>query len=170
MSRTKDPSLESVFLKAEEALSSITDSRLVVKLMAIIGYATHEAKDIASIFHTETRTIYRWVSEFSLHGIDGLRDKPKGHRQALLSKEDKKEIAKWLDSSKTPDGKDINWTLETLCHYIKLALNIEIKKSALSNTLKKMDYAIRKPRPTHAKSSEEERADFKKNSRSHRPV
>jgi len=170
VSRTKDPSLESVFLKAEEALSSIADSRLVVKLMAIKGYATHEAKDIASIFCTEPRTIYRWVSEFSLHGIDGLRDRPKGHRQALLSEEGKQEIAKWLDSSKTPDGKDINWTLETLCRYIRNVLNIEIKKSALSNTLKKMHYAIRKPRPSHAKGSEEERADFKKNSKSHRPI
>jgi transposase len=164
MSRTKDPSLESVFLKAEEALSSIEDSRLILKLMAIKGYATHEAKDIASIFCTEPRTIYRWVREFSLRGVEGLRDKPKGHRQSLLSEEDKQEIAKWLDSSKTPDGKDINWTLESLCHYIKLALDTEIKKSALSNTLRKMDYVIRKPRPTHAKGSEEERADFKKNS------
>ncbi|MEF3694035.1 MAG: hypothetical protein V3576_01670 [Candidatus Cloacimonadota bacterium] len=80
-----------------------------------------------------------------MRGIDGLRDRPKGHRQALLSEENKREISKWLDSSKTPDGKDINWTLETLCRYIKLVLDIDIKKSALSNTLKKMSYVIRKP-------------------------
>jgi transposase len=164
MSRTKDQSLQAVFLKAEDALSKIEDSRLIIKLLAIKGYATHEAKDIASIFQTQTRTVYKWVQRFSQCGVDGLRDKPKGHRQALLSKEQKQEISKWLDSSKTPDGKDINWTLESLCYYIKLNLGVEIKKSALANTLKKMDYRIRTPRPTHAKGSEKDKADFKKNS------
>ena len=164
MSRTKDQSLQVVFLKAEEALSEIEDSRLIIKLLAIKGYATHEAKDIASIFHTQTRTIYKWVQQFSQGGIDGLRDKPKGHRQALLNEEQKQEITKWLDSSKTPDGKDINWTLISLYYYIKLCLGVEIKKSAMANTLKKMNYGKRRPRPTHSKGSETERADFKKNS------
>lgn len=82
MSRTKDQSLQEVFLKAEEAISEIEDNRLIIKLFAIKGYATHEAKDIASIFHTQPRTIYKWVQQFSQSGIDGLRDKPNGHRQA----------------------------------------------------------------------------------------
>jgi transposase len=163
MSRTKDQSLQVVFLKAEEALSEIEDSRLIIKLLAIKGYATHEAKDIASIIQTQTRTIYKWVQQFRQGGIDGLRDKPKGHRQALLNEEQKQEIAKWLDSSKTPDGTDINWTLKSLCYYIKLSLGVEIKKSAWANTLKKMNYSFRRPRPTHAKGSEVEKDDFKKN-------
>ncbi|HRY83620.1 MAG TPA: winged helix-turn-helix domain-containing protein [Candidatus Cloacimonadota bacterium] len=167
MPRPKDESLQEVFLKADEALSEIKDSRLVMKLLAIRGYSNQQAKDIAALFNTQTRTVYKWVELFRLHGIQGLQDKPKGHRKAILEDRHMEQISKWLDSGETPDGKAINWTLDTISQYINTEFGIVIKKSALSNTLRKMRYVIRKPRPTHAKSTEQERSDFKKNSRSH---
>lgn len=167
MPRPKDQSLQEVFLKADEALSEIKDSRLVMKLLAIRGYSSQQAKDIAVLFNTQTRTIYKWVELFKLHGVQGLQDKQKGHRKAILEDKHREQISKWLDSGKTPDGKEINWTLDTLSKYIHKEFGIVIKKSALSNSLKKMRYVIRKPRPTHAQSTEEARSDFKKNSRSH---
>lgn len=167
MPRPKDPSLQEVFQKADEALSGIKDNRLSMKLFAIRGYGNHQAKDMAALFSVQVRTIFKWVEMFKLHGLQGLIDKPKGHRKAILEDKHKELISKWLDSSKTPDGKEINWTLSLLCLYISKEFGIEIKKSALSNTLRKMNYVIRKPRPTHVNSTEEQRADFKKNSRSH---
>ncbi|MBP9037669.1 MAG: transposase [Candidatus Cloacimonas sp.] len=162
MSRTKDQSLKEVFLKADEALSAIHESRLVIKLLAIKGYSNHQAKELAVLFNTQPRTIYKWVEQFRLYGISGLTDKQKGHRQAILNPAHREQIAKWLDSGETPDGKEINWTLQSLCWSISQEFGIVIKKSALSNTLKKMGYTIRKPRPTHASSSEEARSAFKK--------
>ena len=167
MSRTKDKSLQEVFLKANRAISKFEDSRVLMKLFAIRGYSNLQAKEIAVLFNVETRTIYKWVELFKKQGIKGLQDKPKGHRKAILDANHREQIAKWLDSSKTPDGKTINWTLKTLCHYINTEFGVVIKKSALSNTLRKMNYALRKPRPTHAHSSEQERSDFKKNFRTH---
>ena len=167
MPRPKDKSLQEVFLNADQELSRIDDSRLVIKLLAIRAYSNHQAKDVAVLFNVETRTIYKWVELFRLYGIQGLQDKPKGHRKAILNSDHRKQIAKWLDSGKTPDGKAINWTLKTLCHYINTEFGVVIKKSALSNTLRKMNYALRRPRPTHAQSSEQERSDFKKNFRTH---
>lgn len=165
MPRPKDQSLQEVFQNADKALSEIKDSRLVMKLLAIRGYSKQQAKDIAVLFNTQTRTIYKWVELFREHGIQGLQDKQKGHRKAILEDVHRVQISKWLDSGKTPDGKEINWTLGTLSHYIDKEFGIVIKKSALSNTLKKMRYVVRKPRPTHASSTEEARSDFKKNSR-----
>ncbi len=165
MPRTKDQSLQEVFLKAEKALSEVKDSRLVTRLLAIRGYEKHKAKDLAEIFNTQTRTIYKWVELFKLHGVEGLKDKPKGHPHPILNQEHHEQIASWLEAGKTPDGKEINWTLNSLCLYIKKEFGLEIKKSALSNTLKKLRYSVRKPRPTHANSSEDQRSDFKKNSR-----
>lgn len=167
MPRPKDPSLQEVFLKADKALSEIKDSRLVIKLLAIRGYSNQQAKDIAVLFNTQTRTVYKWVELFKQHGIEGLQDKQKGHRKAILEDKHLEQISRWLDSGKTPDGKEVNWTLENLSHYIGEEFGIVIKKSALYNTLKKMRYVLRKPQPTHAKSTEEERSDFKKNSRPH---
>lgn len=167
MSRSKDSSLSAVFQKAEEALSEIEDARLVLKLLAIRGYGNLHAKEVAKLFNTQTRTVYKWVELFKLHGVDGLRDRQKGHRAALLSPEHRQEIAKWIDAGKTPQGAQIHWTLDKLCQHISQEFGVEIKKSALSITLKKMHYCIRKPRPTHAQSSPEGQAVFKKNSRNH---
>jgi transposase len=154
MPRPKEKSLQEVFLKADQALSRIDDSRLVMKLLAIRGYSTQQAKEIATLFNVEARTIYKWIELFRKQGIKGLQDKPKGHRKAILDANHREQIAKWLDSGKTPDGKTVNWTLNTLCHYINTEFGIVIKKSALSNTLRKMGCDLRKPRPNHAQSGQ----------------
>ncbi|MCF7912706.1 MAG: hypothetical protein K9M99_09270, partial [Candidatus Cloacimonetes bacterium] len=61
MSRTKDQSLTEVFRNADKSLSEIRDVKLVIKLLAIKGYETHQAKEIAALFNVETRTVYKWV-------------------------------------------------------------------------------------------------------------
>jgi len=170
MSRPKDQSLQVVFQQAVQALSEIKDSKLAIKLFAIKGYSNHQAKEMAALFNVQTRTIYRWVQLFRKSGLAGLQDNPKGHRKAILDDGHKQKISEWLDTGRTPDGKEINWTLGALCRYIYSEFDVVIKKSALSNTLHKMRYVIRKPRPTHANGSEEERSSFKKNSRTHQAM
>lgn len=162
MPRPKDQSLQVVFQQAVQALSEIKDSQLTIKLLAIRGYSNHQAKEMAALFNVQTRTIYRWVQIFRKNGIAGLQNNPKGHRKAILDEDHKQKISEWLDTGRTPDGKEINWTLDALCRYILSEFGIVIRKSALSNTLHKMRYVIRKPRPAHAKGSEEERSSFKK--------
>lgn len=162
MPRPKDHSLQDVFLKADHALSEIKDNRLVMKLLAIRGYSNLQAKDIAALFNIEIRTVYKWVELFKVHGIQGLKDKKRGHRKAILEDIHLDQISKWLDTGKAPDSREVIWTLDILCQYIDKEFGIVIKKSALSNTLKRMNYGIRKPRPTHANSTEEQRSDFKK--------
>ncbi len=154
MPRTKDKSLQEVFLAADRAISEFEDSRVLLKLFAIRAYANHHAKDVAALFDIEIRTVFRWVESFRKHGVEGLYDKPKGHKKALLDDEHRKQIAQWLASGKNPDGKKISWTLDKLCHYINSEFGIVIKKSALSNTLRKMGCGLRKPRPNHAQSGQ----------------
>lgn len=162
MSRTKDQSLTEVFRKADEALSEIRDAKLVIRLLAIKGYETHQAKEIAALFNVEIRTVYKWVELFKSKGVDGLRDKERGHRKTILNEIHIEAISNWIDSGKTPQGEEIHWTLNTLCYYLAKEYGVTIKKSALDNTLKKMHYSIRKPRPIHALSSPTQQADFKK--------
>lgn len=162
MSRTKYVTLDEVFQKADKALTEIDDARLVIKLLAIKAYGTHQAKEIALLFNTQTRTVYKWVELFRQDGVKGLMDKKKGHRAALLNQEQCEVIGNWIDNGRTPQGDQIHWTLSTLSQYIDQEFGVAIKKSAISIVLKKMRYAIRKPRPTHAQSSPEQREDFKK--------
>jgi len=152
MPRPKDKSLQEVFLKADQAISEFKDSSVLMKLFAIRAYTDQKAKDVAALFDIDIRTIFRWVELFRKHGTEGLYDKPKGHRKPLLDDEHREQIVKWLDSGKTPDGRPINWTLDTLCHYINSEFGITIKKSALSNTLRKMDY-VRKDHCTQERTT-----------------
>lgn len=162
MSRTKDQSLTEVFRNADKSLSEIRDVKLVIKLLAIKGYETHQAKEIAALFNVETRTVYKWIQLFKSEGINGLKDKERGHRKPILNEIHIEAISNWIDSGKTPQGVEIHWTLKTLCYYLLKEYGVTIKKSALDNTLKKMHYSIRKPRPIHALSSPAQQADFKK--------
>ena len=164
MPRTKDKSLEAVFIEAERALDSIKNSRLVIKLLAIRGYRTLKAKEVSVLFNTTQRTVFKWVEQFRDEGVAGLVDNEKGHRAALLNQEQKDTISGWIDSGKTPEGEDIHWTLELLCTHIERVFQIVIKKSAMGNTLKKMKIVLRRPRPSHINSDPEKQEEFKKNS------
>lgn len=164
MSRTKDKSLEAVFTEVEKALDTIENSRIIVKLLAIRGYKRYNAKELSSIFKTQARTIYKWIELFKLHGVAGLIDNKKGHRPALISSEQQVQIRVWIETSQTPQGDPIHWTLGLLCVSIAQEFGITIQKSAMANTLKRMGIALRRPRPSHIKSDPNQQAEFKKNS------
>jgi transposase len=151
----KDKSLQEVFLEADRAISEFEDSRVLFTLFAIRAYESKKVKDVAALFDIEIRTVFRWAESFRKHGAEGLYDKPKGHKKVLLDGEFREQIAQWLDSGPFPlDGKTINWTLGKPGHYIDSEFGIVIKKSALSNTLRKMGCSLRKPGPTHVQSGQ----------------
>jgi len=162
MSRTKDKSLDAVFLEVERVLDTIENSRLVTKLLAIRGYKNYTAKEVSYLFKTKPRTVFKWVELFKAHGVAGLVDHKKGHRTALLNLEQRDQIKVWVDSSATPQGEPIHWTLGLLCVYVEQVFGIIIKKSAMGNTLKKMGIALKRPRPSHVSSDPVQQAEFKK--------
>lgn len=107
MARTKNPSLYPVFKKAEEAIAASKEDRLLLKLYAIAAYGKSEAQVPSDFCRVTRTTIYRWVAQFKENGIDGLRDRKKGHNPARLNEAHRKEITKWIETSKTPDNKPI---------------------------------------------------------------
>lgn len=164
MSRTKDKSLDAVFLEADKALKTINNSRLVLKLLAIRGYRNLMAKEVSVIFNTQPRTVLKWVEQFKENGVAGLLDHEKGHRTALINQEQRDIISEWIESSKTPQGDQIHWTLGKLCNFVQQEFGIVIRKSAMENTLIKMGLVLRRPRPSHINADPEKQAEYKKNS------
>jgi len=167
MSRTKDKSLDAVFMDVEKVLGTIDNSRLILKLLAIRGYKNLKAKEVSILFNTKQRTVFKWVEQFKANGVLGLIDSKKGHRNALINPEQREIISGWVDSSQTPQGEPIHWTLGLLCGFVEQEFGIVIKKSAMANTLKKMDIVLKRPRPSHIDSDPEKQAEYKKNSGTH---
>lgn len=164
MGRTKRSVDSSTVLKAEQTLDTIKDGHVVIKLFAIINYSQMTASVVSKIFHIHIRTFFRWVEQFNKYGIDGLRDKKKGHKPALLNEEAKKTLEEWINASQDSLGNQIHWTLKKLQHALADEFSIEISRPTLSVNLKKMEIKQKSPRPSHAKGDVEKQADFKKNS------
>lgn len=59
----------------------IKDWSVVNRPSAIIAYASNKAEDVAHVFGVTAETVIRWASRFHESGLDGLRDKTKGHRE-----------------------------------------------------------------------------------------
>lgn len=162
MARTKDKSLDPVIEKARKELMNYDDDRIAFKLAVISSYKNNTPEQVIENFQIKRRTFFDWVKSFREEGINGLKSKKKGHKPPILKSNHKQIIENWIETSKTPGGKPIHWTLEKLSHYIQLELGLTIKKSALSLALRSMGITLRRPRPSHSKANAEEQASFKK--------
>lgn len=163
MARPKQKVDDEVINKAESDLKTLKDSDIALKLLTIINYGKYPGAEVAKFFHTSQRNIFRWIEKFKESGIEGLKPRDKGKPQELLNTEQKQQVEMWIIKSQDYKGNDVNWTLEKLSKSIKEYFGIEIKKSAISNNLKKLGIVRRRPRPVHHQADKERQADFKKN-------
>jgi transposase len=165
MGRKRHSVDDATIQRAESALSDISDWPMVIKLYTIVNYNQFSTRQISTLFRHSPRTLLRWIDSFKQKGIEGIRDRPKGHRKALLSDQDKQVISDWICTQKNSQGKPMHWTLHTLRQTIAEELHVEIGKSALAINLHAMGIVLRKPRPTHVQGDPEKQDAFKKNER-----
>lgn len=148
--------------EAKEELKKIKDGKTSIQLKAIIAASEHAVDKVAEVMQVSYRSIFKWIDKFKTGGIEGLKDKPKGHMRAKLTKEHLEKIEQWIISGKNADDKAVHWTLKRLRKEIKKEFGISIGKTPLWKHLKKMDLVLKKPRPTHVKADKEKQETFKK--------
>lgn len=59
-------------------------------------------------------TVFNWIKRFREYGINGLRDKPKGHNPSKLRAAQKMQVINWLTEGKDALGNDAHWTVALL--------------------------------------------------------
>jgi len=148
-----------------EELKQFKDSDVVIKLKAIQATLTHTESLVADVNGVARSTLLRWISIYKKYGIEGLKNKSRGHNPSKLNQEQKDIIREWILSCKDSTGKPVHWTLKRLIKEIQTVFSIEISKTPLWLTMKSMGLSLKKPRPQHHKSDVEKQEDFKKNSR-----
>ncbi|MFH0735497.1 MAG: winged helix-turn-helix domain-containing protein [bacterium] len=163
MSRPKISVDDALIQKATEELRKIEEGKLAIKLKAIIAYKKHNAELVAEVFQISIRNLFLWVNRFKEYGVEGLIDSPRGHNPSKLTQVQLEKIKEWIISCKTPDGKDIHWTLLKLKLHIQEQFKIFISTVALWNHLHAIGLSVKRPRPKHYKSDKEKQEDFKKN-------
>ncbi len=144
---------------------SLREWKTVFKLSAIVAYAKHTAETVAPIFGVTTETVIRWAASFKKHGVDGLKDKAKGHKPRRLKGKDLEQLRQWVLSGRDAEGRLVHWTLKRLCHESARVLGVDIGRTAMAECLHGLGLAVKRPRPAHYKSDPVVAEEFKKRRR-----
>jgi transposase len=162
MGRTKALIGEPELALAISERESLSDWKLVHKLTAIIAYANHSARQVGEMLGTTTETVIRWASAFRRSGLDGLRDRVKGHRPRRLDAAAEQLVREWVTTARDADGKRVHWTLKRLCLEAHRRLGVTIGHTAMGESLHRLGLAVKRPRPSHYQADPARAAEFKK--------
>lgn len=149
----------------EQAIASLPNGSVVRKLTILSSFSWFKTEEIAKAYRINPRTLFRWISQFKEHGVEGLVDSPKGHKPAILTDEMKRSIVEWITTQKDNEGNPVFWTLDKLRLELEKVYNVKISKPAMSVNLAKMKVRFKRPRPSHIMADKEKQAEFKKNSK-----
>ena len=165
MARPKSNVNAKTVARAEEALEQIKDNKLSIQLKAIIAAAEHPVENVAKILKVSARSIFRWITKFKEEGIEGLRDRPKGHMRSKLTEDHKRCLEQWVVKGKNVRGEAVHWTLKKLRRELGNEFGVQMGTTPLWKHLKKIGLVLKKPRPLHAKADINAQETFKKNLR-----
>jgi transposase len=149
----------------EKAISALPNGSVARKLTILSSFSWLKTEEIARAYRINPRTLFRWIKQFKEHGVEGLVDRPKGHKPALLTDEMKAQIEQWITGQKDNESKPILWTLDRLRGELERVFGVEISKPAMSVNLAKMKISFKRPRPTHIMADKGKQAEYKKNSK-----
>jgi transposase len=157
--------------RARAELSKHTDARIGMRLQSIVSCASHPLRTVAEIFGVDRRSIWQWAKRFKKEGIDGLRDRARGHRRGRLSTEQQGQVEQWLEHGQDRDGKPVHWTLAKLQAELERVFGVKVSLTAVWKRVRKMGFRQKVPRPRHRRADPEAAQAFKKKSlRSPRPT
>ena len=131
MARPKNLICEAAAVRARAQIRRIHDHQLCVRLKAIMSCYDHPKSLVASVFGITPATLRRWVRNFEQAGLDGLRDRPKGHRLAKLTREQQYEVKWWLEDGVNSRVERVDWTLEKLSAEIQKNFGVSLSATPL---------------------------------------
>lgn len=151
--------------KARQDMRGFKDSKIYIRLLSIVRASNTSIKDIADFLGVRRETVSRWISNYSKYGIDGLKDRPRGHFRSKLDTEHKIQICEWIELQRDSEGREVHWTIEKLRAEIMRVFGISISYMPFWKHLRAMGFAQKVPRPCHIKADKEAQNEFKKNER-----
>jgi len=148
---------------AGRELAGIKDYKLSIRLQAIISMSNQPTATVSQVLGVSRQTLWKWVEKFRKQGLDGLRDRPKGHNPSILAEEQKQQVAQWLVEGKNQQGQSVHWTIALLRREVDEVFGKKIGKTPMWILVRKMGFRQKTPRPAHAKADPLEQERFKKN-------
>ena len=165
MGRNKESSHvdERIILAAEKDLEFLPDGAVAMRLLAIIAAGRGLGLDeIAAFFRTTRQSVAKWIRKYKDDGLQGIRDRPKGHRKKRLSHPQEEQVQGWLDRSQSPAGDPYHWTVDKLKIAIEEQFGVEYSRSRVGYLIQEWGFKPKVPRPKHAQSDKTAQEAFKK--------
>ena len=142
------------------------DPRVVRRILAIAmvlaGYSRQAAAEAQAM---DRQTLRDWVIRYNQSGIEGLMDRPRSGRPALLSRDQQGELETWVEQG--PDqAKDgvIRWRRSDLRERIRQRFGVAMHERTVGKILRRLKFRRMSVRPQHPQSDEAVQEAFKKTS------
>ena len=105
----------------------------------------HEPPAVAQILSVTVQAIYQWYHRFVQAGVEGLANRPKGHRQAKADAGYRQALEQTLASEPSELGYDFAiWTVERLRDHLARTTGKHLSISRLREILREQKYVFRR--------------------------
>jgi len=139
------------------------DGKVVARLFGIAavldGISRGEAARQAGM---NRQTLCDWIHQYNDKGVEGLRDRPKGHAPRALTPEQEKKLEAIVEQ--TPEGTLIRWRRVDLKTVIEKEFGVTYHERSVGKVLSRMGFVRLSVRPLHPEANLEEQEAFKKTS------
>ena len=139
------------------------DGRVVSRLFAIAHVLDGTDRDAAARQAGMTRqTLRDWVHRYNAEGIEGLRDRAKGHARRALTPEQEKELEALVLQG--PTGTLVRWRCVDLQEVIEKRFKVKYHERTIGKILNRLGLVRLSVRPLHPEADIEAQEAFKKTS------
>lgn len=140
------------------------DGRIAARLLGIANVLDGMDRDAAARTVGMTRqTLRDWVRRYNDEGIQGLRNRPKGHPPRALTPEQEREIDTLV--SQPPQHKTlVRWRCVDVKAEIERRFGVVLHENSVGNLLRRLGFRRLSVRPLHPEGDLEAQEAFKKTS------
>ena len=103
------------------------------------------------------------VVRYNAEGVEGLRDRPRGHPRRRLTADEEAALAAVIIAGPDPERDGVcAWTRADLCRWLEGRFAKTYHPSSMTRVLRRMGFSRQKARPAHRQRDAEAQERFKK--------
>lgn len=163
MARPKEVIDTELARRAKAEIKRSSGYKIGLRLQAIVSCASQPIDVVSAVLGVSRQTVWRWIKRYKADGVDGLRDKPRGHNPRKLNDVQIEQVKNWLEQARDAKGSPVFWTLARLAFEVEREFEIQISQTSLWRLIRALGFRLKVPRPSHAKADPEAQHAFKKN-------